>query len=148
MRSQWHLFSSSAPCLIYPDPGAVWPDLAKFRHFDKSIQMFGKILTDYFLFGKIPILLGEICDIIIFIVANGQILKNNLTIYSHCPGEFTEILCCVYAWWKNWNHLLFSWKCVLYFQFGNHHFSHSILKSPDPCVVATSGGWLSDYIRS
>ena len=27
---------------------AVWPDLAKFRHFGKSLQVFGKFLTVYF----------------------------------------------------------------------------------------------------
>ena len=31
---------------------SVWPDLAKFCHFGKSLQIFGKFLTDYFLFGK------------------------------------------------------------------------------------------------
>ena len=50
------------------------------------LQVFGKFLTVYFLFCKILSLLGQICDIIgpIFIVANGQILTNNLTIWSHC----------------------------------------------------------------
>ena len=64
----------------------VWPDLAKFRRFGKSLHTFGKILTVYFLFGKMLSLLRQICDIIglIFIVANGQILKNNLTTWSHC----------------------------------------------------------------
>ena len=57
----------------------VWPDLANFCHF-------GKFLTVYFLFGKVLSLLWQICDIIwlIFIVSNGPILKNNLTIWSHC----------------------------------------------------------------
>ena len=52
-----------------PNQNSVWPDLAKFRHFGKSIQVF-----------------GQICDIIglIIIVANGQILKNNLTTWSRC----------------------------------------------------------------
>ena len=63
----------------------VWPDLAKFRHFVKSLQVFGNFLTVYFLFGKMLSLLWQICDIIglIFNVANVQILKNNLTIWSH-----------------------------------------------------------------
>ena len=45
-----------------------------------------KSLTVYSLFGKMLILLRQICDIcgLIFIVTNGQILKNNLTIWSHC----------------------------------------------------------------
>ena len=40
----------------------------------------------FFLFGKMLSLLWQISDIIglIFIVANGQILKNNLAIWSHC----------------------------------------------------------------
>ena len=50
---------------------SVWPDLTKFRHF-------GKLLTVYFLFWWICYIIW-----IIFIVANGQILKNNQTIWSH-----------------------------------------------------------------
>ena len=63
---------------------AMWPDLAKIRHFGKS-QVFCNSLTVYFLFGKMLSILCQICDIIglIFIVSNGQILKNNLTILSH-----------------------------------------------------------------
>ena len=63
----------------------VWPDLAKFCHFGKSLPVFGKFLIVHFLFGKILSWLWRICDIIglIFIVANGQILKNNPTIWSH-----------------------------------------------------------------
>ena len=40
---------------------------------------------DFFLYGKTLSQLWQICDIIglIFIVANGQILKNNLAICSH-----------------------------------------------------------------
>ena len=54
----------------------MWPDFAKFRHFGKSLQVFGKMLS----------LLGQIFNIIvlIFIVANGPLVKNNLTIWSHC----------------------------------------------------------------
>ena len=55
------------------DPSAVWPDLAKFRHF-------GIFLTVYFVFDNI---------VLIFIVANGQILKNNLIILSHCRTSVT-----------------------------------------------------------
>ena len=59
----------------------VWLDLAKFRHF-------GKFLTVYFLFGKMLSLLWQICDIIglFFIVANSQILQNNLTIWAPYLG--------------------------------------------------------------
>ena len=63
----------------------MWPDLVKFCHFGKSLQVLGNISMVYFLFGKILSLLFQICDIVglIFSVANGQILKNNLTIWSH-----------------------------------------------------------------
>ena len=69
---------------------SVWPDLAKFRYFT-SWQVFGIFLVVYLLFGKLMSLLWQICDIIglIFIVANGPKLKNNLTIWSHCRG-----------WWR------------------------------------------------
>ena len=68
----------------------VWPDLVKFRHFGKSLQVFGKFLTVYFLFGKMLSTLWQICDIIglIFIASNGQTLKNNLTIWSHWMEQF------------------------------------------------------------
>ena len=42
----------------------VWPDLVKFHHFRKRLQVFGKFLTVYFLFGKMLSLLWQICDII------------------------------------------------------------------------------------
>ena len=51
----------------------------------KSLEVFGKFLTVYFLFGKMLSLLWQTCDIIgqIFVVANSQMLKNNLIIWSH-----------------------------------------------------------------
>ena len=57
----------------------VGPYLAKVY---KSLANFGMV---NFLFGTMLSLLWQICDIIglIFIVTNGQILKNNLTIWSH-----------------------------------------------------------------
>ena len=64
---------------------SVWPDLTKFRHFGKSWQIFGKFLTVYFLPGKLLSPPWQIYVIfgLNFIAANGQILKNNLTIWSH-----------------------------------------------------------------
>ena len=58
----------------------VWPDWAKFCHF-------GRFFRVYLLSGKMLSLLWQICDIIglIFIVANGQVLNNNLTIWSYRP---------------------------------------------------------------
>ena len=72
----------------------VWPDLAKFRHFGKILQSFGKLLGHYFLFGKIVNLHWEICYItgLIIIVVNGQILKHDLTIWSHWfKQNFTQL---------------------------------------------------------
>ena len=65
----------------------IWQN---FTTFGKSLQVFGKILTVYFLFGKMMSLLWKICDIIglIFHVATVQILKNNLTIWSHWSLTF------------------------------------------------------------
>ena len=68
---------------------AVWPFgeiLPLWQKWQKSLQVFGKFLMVYFLFGKMLSLLLQIYTIIelIFIVANGQILKNNLAFWSHC----------------------------------------------------------------
>ena len=54
-------------------------------HLGKILQAFGNFLTVYFLFGKMLGLLWQICYTIglNFIVVNGQILKNNLTIWLH-----------------------------------------------------------------
>ena len=56
----------------------MWPDLAKFCHFGKILQAFGKILNDYFSFGKMLNLLWHIFYIsgLVFVVANGQILNH------------------------------------------------------------------------
>ena len=79
----WHCHTTCHSTTPHP----VWPDLATFCHLGKSLQVFGKFLTVYFLIGIILSPPGQTCDIIwlIFIVANGQILKKNLTIWSHCP---------------------------------------------------------------
>ena len=80
-------------------PTAVWPDLAKFCHFGKTLQV--KFLKVYFLFGKVLSLLWQIWYIIglNLIVGNGQILKNNLTIWSHWPAG--KILVIFYwNWWQ------------------------------------------------
>ena len=58
----------------------------KFCHFGKSLQVFGKFLMVYFLFD---IMFSPLCQIydtigLIIIVANSQILKIILTIWSHC----------------------------------------------------------------
>ena len=63
-------------------PVAVWPDLAKFRHFGKKINFFGHFLSNYLVFGKIVNLLWQIFYTFgqIFIVLNGQIFKK---LYRH-----------------------------------------------------------------
>ena len=50
--------------------------------FGETLQIVGNFLPVHFQFGKILTLLWQICDIIglVFIAANGQVLKNNLTI--------------------------------------------------------------------
>ena len=74
-RSSWSFNSTTSL--------AAWPDLAKFCHLQKKSKSLANIwhLISYSAkcwayFGKFGL---------IFIVANGQILKNNLTIWSHCP---------------------------------------------------------------
>ena len=41
----------------------VCPDLAKFRHFGKILQVFGKLLTVYFLFWRIDYIIGLIFNV-------------------------------------------------------------------------------------
>ena len=55
--------------------------LPLWQKFTSLWQKFDSL----FLFGKMLSLLWQICDIVglIFSVANGQIFKNNLTIWSH-----------------------------------------------------------------
>ena len=81
---------------------AVSLDLAKFRHFGKSLQVFVKIMTVYFLFGKMLSLLWQICDVVglIFRVLNGQILKksNHLVTLPFC-FDWTRKQC---QSWSNW----------------------------------------------
>ena len=63
-----YVFDQDKITLVSP----VWPDLAKFRHFGKSLQVFGQFLTVCICFGKMLSLLWQIWDIIglIFIVLN------------------------------------------------------------------------------
>ena len=65
--------------------GSKWSEESSVTRFGKGLQVFGEFLMVYFLFGIMLSLLWRICDImgLIFIVANGQILKNNATIWSH-----------------------------------------------------------------
>ena len=55
----------------------VWPDLAKFRHFDKILKIFRHLLRAKIIFGNIFDILWQIIYVIgqTLIVANGQILN-------------------------------------------------------------------------
>ena len=53
---------------------AVWTDLAEKRHFGKILKDFGNFWRAYLEYA-----IGQI-----FIVVNGQNLKHNLPIWSHC----------------------------------------------------------------
>ena len=73
---------------ILPPTLSVLCTVTRFGKISPLWQKFTgswQILTVYFLFGKMLSLLWQICDIIglTFIVANGQTLKNNLTICSY-----------------------------------------------------------------
>ena len=55
----------------------MWPDLAKFRQFSKSLEIFGNIWKVYLNFGKVE---NPLWDFLYafgqnFIIVNGQILK-------------------------------------------------------------------------
>ena len=66
----------------------VWLDLAKLRHFGNILRVFGQILKASSLFGKILNLFWPKFYTIgqIYTVINGQMLKKNLAIWSHCQG--------------------------------------------------------------
>ena len=79
----WILVQTHSSILPY------WACVTRFGKISPIGQNFSslaKFLTVHFPFGKMLSLLWQICDIIglVFIFANGQILKNNLAIWSHC----------------------------------------------------------------
>ena len=61
-------------------------DLAKFHHFGKIFKVLGNFSTVHLLFGKILNLLWQILYTFgqFFFAVNGQMLKNNPAILSHC----------------------------------------------------------------
>ena len=69
----------------------IWRNFATLASAYKSLGIF---LTVYSSFGKMLNPLWQICDSIvrIFIVTNGHILKNNLTIRSHLYHRWTKII--------------------------------------------------------
>ena len=92
--------------VVWESPICRWIRTSVTR-FGKKLQVFGKFLSVYFIFDKMLSLLWQICDILglIFNFANGQILKNNLTIWSRCLCDKSWITC-------NWGSLigLKSWR--------------------------------------
>ena len=66
----------------------MWPYLAIFRHFGTILLLLGNVLRIYFVFGKPLNLLWQFLNVIrlICIDVNGQMLKNNLAIWSHWPN--------------------------------------------------------------
>ena len=117
----------------------MWPDLAKFHHFDKSLQVFGNFLTVYFSFGKMLSILWQIWDIIglIFIAANGQILKNNLTIWSHWLAKTFE-------WIRRKNQSLASTTTTTAFDVGSIESKNKTLNELKNSLVSA---FLSTFIQ-
>ena len=71
----------------------------------------------YFLLGKLLSPLWQIYDIfgLIFIGANGQILKNNLTIWSHCDQKRLSL------WWEeDWENQILDVNHAFLFLHGNN----------------------------
>ena len=64
----------------------VWTDLAHFRHFGNFLKYLDNFLKLLLTDGKNFNLLWRICYAIwhICMIINGQILKNNRAIWSHC----------------------------------------------------------------
>ena len=63
----------------------MWPDLAKNRHFGQILKVFSYVQKRHLELGIILKLLWQKLYGIgqIFIAVRGQILKNNLAIWSH-----------------------------------------------------------------
>ena len=84
IRSSHEFFqlSDAFNLIVHPE---ILP-ITSVTRFGECLQVLGKFLAVRFLFGKMLSLLWQKCDIIglIFIASNGQILKNNLKLWSHC----------------------------------------------------------------
>ena len=68
----------------------IWRNFATLA----KVKVFGKFQTVYFLFGKMLSPILQICKIVglICIIGNGQILKNNPTIWSAADKNFCKII--------------------------------------------------------
>ena len=110
----WIIFPSAqiVATIFYSHP-LVWPDLAKFHHFGKNLPYFGQCLVWFIWY------LTNFCTYIcnfyaigqISIAVNGQRLKNNLAIWSHChPPTF---LCAKLkqVWLQNWLVVTYNNNC-------------------------------------
>ena len=49
----WRKYNTVCTKVISYTSRAVWPDLAKFHHFGKTLIVFGYSLKIYFLLGKV-----------------------------------------------------------------------------------------------
>ena len=92
LASQWLLFIQRAPWYKHKmvhsfiSPKCCLLSLSWFYNISaisKSLQVFGKFLTVYFLFGKVLSLLWQICDIIGLIFNKLQMAKSWKIIWSH-----------------------------------------------------------------
>ena len=70
----------------------IWQNFATLANVNKYLAN----VWQFILFGKMLSIFWQICDIIglIFIAANGQILKNILTIWSHCATTHHQLSQC------------------------------------------------------
>ena len=66
----------------------MWPDLAKFRHFGKTLKVFGYYLMVYFALGIFLNIIGQIFMTLdkfsLLLMARNR--KDNLAIWSHCSS--------------------------------------------------------------
>ena len=97
---------------------AVWPDLAKFRHFGNILKVSRDYLRAYLVFGKKLSLLWPIFYVIwqFFIAANGLILTNNVSIWSHCSRVHSSVniwaLACSIGCHRQW--FIAAIRCLLW----------------------------------
>ena len=79
----------------------VWPDLAKFHHFGNNFKVFGQLLKGLLTIWQNIWRLNLHCQIFyafgqIYILINGQILKNILPVWSHWfQRSFLTLFVCV-----------------------------------------------------
>ena len=79
----------------------VWPELANFRLFGNNLKVFGQFLEALFTFWQnFEPIFANLCSIgQIYTVINGQILYNNLIIWSHCFWIILAHLFVVKLYW-------------------------------------------------